>query len=210
MYNEIKLSEKGGRKPRSMKYFWITSTISDVLVKCITLALTSIGMIYIMIQGSGDYNLLFLAAVNLLMFAGFGLIGLTKAYDFYNDEYIPFMQHTIKQATEMEVKEKECDDNTKATKEVLENHPTEREIERYIELVKEKLIDKGYLDIHSNRRIDILDTSLDTSIDSSDNTESLVVDSNTECNSLLDRTIHTSSTTSDSTNLKSEESLQQN
>lgn len=51
-----------------------------------------------MIEGSGDYSLLFLAAVNLLMFAGFGLISLCKAYDFYNEEYVPYMLHEIEQS----------------------------------------------------------------------------------------------------------------
>lgn len=86
------------RKYHSMTYFWVTSCISDIALKCITLAVASIGMVYIMIEGSGDYNLLFLAAVNLLMFAGFGLISLVKAYDFYNDEYIPYMLDQTKEA----------------------------------------------------------------------------------------------------------------
>lgn len=83
------------RKFRSMKYFWVTSCIGDIVLKCITLAVASIGMVYIMIEGSQDYNLLFLAAVNLLMFAGFGLISLVKAYDFFNDEYVPYMLSRI-------------------------------------------------------------------------------------------------------------------
>lgn len=83
------------RKYKSMKHYWISSTIVDVSVKCLTLAITSIGMVYIMIEGSGDYSLLLLAVVNLLMFAGFGLISLCKAYDFYNEEYIPYMIHEL-------------------------------------------------------------------------------------------------------------------
>ena len=93
-----KYSKREGEKERkykALKRYWITSAISDATVKCLTLALTSIGMIYIMIEGSGDYSLLILAAVNLLMFAGFGLISLCKAYDFYNEEYVPYMLHEI-------------------------------------------------------------------------------------------------------------------
>lgn len=89
---------KGGRKYKSLTNYWISSVITDVLVKCLTLAATSVGMIYIMVEGSGDYSLLFLAAVNLLMFAGFGLISLCKAYDFYNEEYVPYMLHEIEQS----------------------------------------------------------------------------------------------------------------
>ena len=94
------------RKYRSMKYFWLTSATSDVLVKCITLAATSIGMIYIMIEGSGDYSLLILAAVNLLMFAGFGLISLVKTYDFFNEEYVPYMLNEIEEANKNESERK--------------------------------------------------------------------------------------------------------
>ena len=97
-YSERKLDNGKKRKFKSMKHYWVFSVIKDVVVKCLTLALTSIGMIYIMIEGSGDYSLLFLAGVNLLMFAGFGLISLCKAYDFYNEEYIPYMLNKIEEA----------------------------------------------------------------------------------------------------------------
>lgn len=97
-YSERNLDNGKKRKFKSMKHYWVISVIKDVLIKCLTLAITSIGMIYIMIEGSGDYSLLFLAGVNLLMFAGFGLISLCKAYDFYNEEYIPYMLNEIEGA----------------------------------------------------------------------------------------------------------------
>ena len=75
-----------------------------MLIKCFTLALTSVGMIYIVIEGSGDYNLLLLAAVNLLMFAGFGLISLVKTYDFYNQSYIPYMKERIEEAKQARIR----------------------------------------------------------------------------------------------------------
>ena len=97
-YIRRKSPDNKGRKYKSMKNYWVKSVIADVLIKCLTLTLTSIGMIYIMIEGSGDYSLLLLAAVNLLMFAGFGLISLCKAYDFYNEEYVPYMLNEIEKA----------------------------------------------------------------------------------------------------------------
>ena len=96
IYKEYTRTQTKDKKPRSMTYYWIKSCIGDILVKCLTLAITSIGMVYIMIEGSKDYNLLLLAVVNLLMFAGFGLIGLVKAYDFYNDSYVPYMLEQLK------------------------------------------------------------------------------------------------------------------
>ena len=84
------------KKAHSMRYYWLKSGAVDILTKCLTLAITSIGMVYIMIEGSQDYNLLLLALVNLLMFAGFGLIGMVSTYDFYNESYVPYMLEQIK------------------------------------------------------------------------------------------------------------------
>ena len=112
-YSERNLDNGKKRKFKSIKHYWVFSVIKDVVVKCLTLALTSIGMIYIMIEGSGDYSLLLLAGVNLLMFTGFGLISLCNAYDFYNEEYIPYMLNKIEVANN-EAKQREA-------KEVLDN-----------------------------------------------------------------------------------------
>ena len=110
-YHRIKGMGEKAKKPKSMKYYWIKSGALDIIIKCLTLALTSIGMIYIMIEGSGDYNLLFLAGVNLLMFAGFGLIGLVKTYDFFNNEFVPYMLLIIEEHTKIETEK-----NIKETK----------------------------------------------------------------------------------------------
>lgn len=87
-YYKTKTKDK---KIRSINFYWTTSIIKDALIKCATLAATTIGVIYIVIQGSNDYNLLFLAVVNLLMFICFGFISLVNAYDFYNNRHVPYM-----------------------------------------------------------------------------------------------------------------------
>jgi len=79
------------KKPHSVTYFWVTSVTKDIITKCATLSATTIGLIYIVVQGSNDYNLLFLAIVNLLMFMCFGFISLVNAYDFYNNNHVPYM-----------------------------------------------------------------------------------------------------------------------
>lgn len=96
-YTKIVLNKSTEKEKRKMsiKSYWISSTIIDFIIKCGTLVLTSVGMVYIMIEGSKDYSLLLLAVVNLLMFAGFGFISLVKTYDFYNDQYVPYMQDKI-------------------------------------------------------------------------------------------------------------------
>lgn len=101
-YYKTKTKDK---KTRSIKYFWTTTVIKDVLVKCATLAATTIGLIFIVIQGSNDYNLLFLAIVNLLMFVCFGFISLVNAYDFYNQRHVPYMLEQLAKTDEKETKQ---------------------------------------------------------------------------------------------------------
>lgn len=84
------------KKVHSITYFWTTTVIKDLLIKCLTLGATTIGVVYIVIAGSNDYNLLFLAVVNLLMFICFGFISLVNAYDFYNNQHVPYMKEQLK------------------------------------------------------------------------------------------------------------------
>ena len=94
-YYQTKTKDK---KVHSIKYFWTTSVIKDIVIKCLTLAGTTVGLIYIVIQGSNDYNLLFLALVNLLMFICFGFISLVNAYDFFNNNHVPYMKEQLQKA----------------------------------------------------------------------------------------------------------------
>lgn len=80
------------RKFKSIKSYWISSVIKDVLGKVVTIVLTSCCLIYIVVEGSNDYSMLLLAFVNLIMFVCFGLLSLVSAYDFYNNEHIPYIQ----------------------------------------------------------------------------------------------------------------------
>ena len=59
------------KKFKSMKSFWISSIIKDVIIKGLSIITTSVGLIYIVIEGSQDYNLLLLALTNLVMFICF-------------------------------------------------------------------------------------------------------------------------------------------
>ena len=105
-YYKTKTKDK---KVHSMKYYWTTSVIKDVLVKCLTLGATTVGIIYIVIKGSNDYNMLLLAVVNLLMFVCFGFISLVNAYDFYNHNHVPYMTEKLKEIEQEPEKENtEC------------------------------------------------------------------------------------------------------
>ena len=101
------------KKPRSMQFYWTTSIIKDIFTKCISVAITSAGLIYIVIQGSNDWNLLLLAIVNLIMFICFGFLALTNAYEFFNNNFIPYMKEKIDEAKikeTMAVAKEECAD----------------------------------------------------------------------------------------------------
>lgn len=187
-YSERNLVNGKKRKFKSMKHYWVTSAIKDIVVKCSTLALTSIGMIYIMIEGSGDYSLLFLAAVNLLMFAGFGLISLCKAYDFYNEEYVPYMLNEIEEA----------------------KNEAERKTEEAVEMAQKGDPKQGDDSLCSNHVRDILDTSVGTCSNSNSDSESLVLDNSNGRDSVLGRTIHPSLDNSDSNDDSAEETSSEN
>lgn len=86
------------KKPRSMQFYWATSVIKDIFTKCLSVAITSAGLIYIVIQGSNDWNLLLLAIVNLIMFICFGFLALVNAYEFFNNKFVPYMEEKISEA----------------------------------------------------------------------------------------------------------------
>jgi len=88
-------SKTKDKKNHSLTYFWGTSIAKDAAIKCLSIAATSIGIIYIVIAGSNDYNLLLLAIVNLLMFICFGFLSLVKAYDYYNQTYISYVKERL-------------------------------------------------------------------------------------------------------------------
>lgn len=175
IYKQYTRTETKDKKAHSMRYYWITSGMIDIITKCLTLAVTTVGMVYIMIEGSQDYNLLMLAIVNLLMFAGFGLMGLVGAYDFYNESYVPYMLEQINK------------------------YETKTESKETLEMVKTELIEQTDVGVYNCRRIDILE-STDNMCTTGNNSESLVVDSSVGDDSVLGRTIYTSNTTTDRSN----------
>ena len=86
------------KKTHSMTYFWFTTVIKDVLVKGLSFVVATTGIIYIVIEGSKDWNLLLLAGVNLMMFICFGLLALNKGYDYYNNTFVPFMKERLEES----------------------------------------------------------------------------------------------------------------
>lgn len=87
------------KKAHSMIFFWVKSGVTDFLVKAGTVALTSIGLIYIIIEGSHDYSLIALAIVNLLMFISFGFLSLVKTYNYFNRVYMKYIKEKLSEVS---------------------------------------------------------------------------------------------------------------
>ena len=83
------------KKLHSMKYYWVTSIVRDIFTKVLTVFISTFGIIYIVVVGSNDWNLLLLAFVNLLLFICFGLLALNNAFEFFNNKHVPYMLEKI-------------------------------------------------------------------------------------------------------------------
>lgn len=92
-YYEKPANEK---KQHTMVYFWVKTTLVDLLTKFATVVVTTTLVIRIVIEGNGDLGLLGFAAVNILMFLSFGFLSLVKAFDFYNEHQVPFMKNELR------------------------------------------------------------------------------------------------------------------
>lgn len=86
------------KKLVSIDTYWWKSLIKDIVVKGFSVLFSTAGLIYIVIEGSNDYNLLLMAIVNLFMFVCFGLLALNSAYEFYNNRHIPYIIDQLEQA----------------------------------------------------------------------------------------------------------------
>lgn len=85
------------KKPHSMTYFWVKHIILDVLIKGLSIVILTTGLIYIVIVGSKDYNMLLLAIVNLIMFICFGFLAMNGAYEYFNNSFVPYMNNKLKE-----------------------------------------------------------------------------------------------------------------
>ena len=109
-YYEKMNKKKTIKQLHTIKHYLIVQTISDVIFKGVSVALSTYFLLYIFMEGNGDMSLVFLAIANILMFACFGLVALSKAYDKYLDEHIPAIREIITkldQARSIAQKEKE-------------------------------------------------------------------------------------------------------
>lgn len=141
-------SKTKDKKLRSIKYFWITTVAKDVVFKAVSIAISTAGLIYIIVEGSEDYVLLLLALVNILMFFCFGLLSLSSAYDFFNNSHMAYVKEQLRLL-------KEEADVRKLSEEVLEESKTETTEEA------QRVLPEEILEIHE---AEVLEQTNDTSV----------------------------------------------
>ena len=166
------------KKAHSIKYYWVVSVIKDLIEKAFSVGIATFGLVYIVVEGCNDYNLLWLALVNLILFTCFGFLSLNSAYDFFNERHIPFIKEQLekiktKNSSSLEMAEKELDKQRDDM-------------------------------VHTDRRDNLLDTCLDTCNTSTDNLP-VVVDNGEHGDCVLGGAIYSSSTTTNSTDIVNKE-----
>lgn len=92
------------KKNHSIQWFWFVTTIKDVIFKGVTIAASTLGLVYIVIVGSNDWSLMLMAIVNLVLFVCFGLLALNQAYEYYNNVYVNYMREQLTRAKDGYIK----------------------------------------------------------------------------------------------------------
>jgi hypothetical protein len=95
-YHEALNKSKKEKQLKDISHYLFWSTIKDIVVKGISVGVSTYFILYIFMQGNGDWSLIGLALANLFMFSGFGLVALSKTYDKYIEEHIPVIRERTK------------------------------------------------------------------------------------------------------------------
>lgn len=95
-YNRLTNKVAKPRKLKTIAYWKVIWTVTDVIVKGVLIFSTTLGMMYIFIQGSRDFALMLLAFANLLLMSVLGLLGMNKAYNKYKSEHLPVLSEKIR------------------------------------------------------------------------------------------------------------------
>jgi hypothetical protein len=88
-YQIIINRNKNIKEYRLIGWFMFWAIIRDIIFKGFTVGLSTYFIMYTFIEGNGDYSLFLIALSNILLFAGFGSMGLAGMYNKYLEEHIP-------------------------------------------------------------------------------------------------------------------------
>ncbi len=83
-------------KIRPMWVMFLSTILKDIVIKGGTIGFTIYYTIDISYSGLGEEKYFLLAFANIMLYFGLGLISMSKAYDYYLESHIPFMQQKIK------------------------------------------------------------------------------------------------------------------
>lgn len=191
-YNAHKSKKK---KLRSIRYFWVTSVTKDIIGRAVIIVITTLCVIYLVIVGTYDYTYLLLALVNLVMFACFGLLALVNAYDFFNEEHIPYLEEQINET------EQKAEAEERAREEAIE-----AEIARRVAVAQEELAQQRNSHICADRGAHLLE-SCDCKCDTCHPSGHEVLGSGNELCGVLGTTDDTGVGATDSTDSGAKESL---
>lgn len=183
------------KKKHSLKYFWVSSVVKDMVTRVLLIVLTTVCIIYLVIRGTHDYTYLLLMVVNLLMFACFGLISLVNAHDFYIEQHIPYLEEQINETEKRKAKEAE--------------EAIEAEVARRMAVVQEELAKQGDSHICADRGAHLLE-SCDCMCDTCVSSRHEVLGSSGIDNSVLGSTIHAGLDATNSADTGLKESLESN
>lgn len=88
-------------KLHSMVYYWTFAILKVVFIRLLLVAAMTYIVIDICWQGNGQYTYFLMALFNILMFIGFGLIGMVGMYDKFNNNYIPWVKRKLEENEEI-------------------------------------------------------------------------------------------------------------
>lgn len=91
-YFNVINKQKPEKKIKTIKYYLIKTTLSNIFFKAGTVLVTTYAVINFIVMGMQDIMILWLGIANILMATGFGLLTLLSAYDFYLDQHIPALR----------------------------------------------------------------------------------------------------------------------
>ena len=188
------------KKARSLKYFWLTSITKDIIIKGITIMASTAGVVYIVIQGSEDFILLLLGIINLILFACFGLLSLTRAYDFVNNSHIPYIKLQIEKVKKIKEQHEE-------QQRIEREEAIKAEVEKRVEVAKKELIEQRDAFIHNNRGDNILEPI--NSVGNNGTVQPVLLDTNDLNNSFLGLSANPRNPNSMPHNIFTEEIIQQ-
>lgn len=106
LYNGLKGADIE-TKTMPMWLFMIFNVIKDIIFKGGSIVFTLYFSITIIVEGLGDFTYMYLGIFNVLMYFGFGLLSMSKAYDHYMENEIPRIKIKYEKLKKKGVKENE-------------------------------------------------------------------------------------------------------